>query len=182
MAEALTPGLTPGVTPGLKHARHAVAAGQRALACGHGQLSWTLLRQWPAWALETDAADADTRALWRRLGLRWHARALRRSIDGAAWVAAEATAPRSTIDAAVQAAGHDRIDLGAPQLPPADALAAQFERTGRDIAVAAIEPPALRAAVAAATGAATLRLDAATAQQLLDWAAALPQHDEGSSP
>lgn len=168
----VSPSVSHPLSPGLAQAQQLVTAGQRALACGHGQLAWALLRQWPAWALERDGADGHTRAAWRQLGLRWHARALQRSIDGAVWQAAEAVLPSGSISAAIDAARHDPAGIGATQLPAAAFLATHFEDTGRDITVAAIEPAALRAAVAAATGAQSLPLDSFAAQRLIDSARA----------
>lgn len=164
--------MTDSPQDGLQAARQVVAAARQALACGHGGLAWPLLQAWPAWTLH---AGEDTRAQWRRLGLRWHAQALRRCIDGSTWAAVEATLPRRVIDAALAQARADDPSVGAVQLPRAEAIAEQLESAGRDVAVTTLTSPDLRAAVAAATGACALALDTATAQQWHQWAGQLAE-------
>jgi hypothetical protein len=163
-----------GASPGISGALHVVAAARQALAGGHPALPWPVLKAWPAWAL---GADAPTRQRWAVLGLRWHARALRRSIDGTHWQAAEALLPRPVFQAALAVAADDErsgLGSGVCVLPPVDGFAEQVQATGRDIAVAALDPPALRTAVAAALGASPLELPAAAARAWLTWAHSLP--------
>jgi hypothetical protein len=168
----------PAASPGIAGALHVVAAARQALAAGHPALPWPLLKAWPEWAL---GADEPTRQRWAVLGLRWHARALRRSIDGAHWHAAEALLPRAIFQAALAVAADDeRSGLGTHSmlLPAAEVFAEQVQATGRDIAIAALDPPALRTAVAAAVGASHLDLPAAAARAWLTWADTLSLHEE----
>jgi hypothetical protein len=166
------------VTPGLAQLQHCLAAARQALAAGHGDLPWALLRAWPAWALE---AHAPTRLRWRALGLRWHARALRHSIDGAAWLAAESLLPKTLFHTVMAAASDPQAPPGAALMPPPPRLAEQLQDCGRAIAVAALQPAALRNAVAAALGVQGLAIDETVAAEWVAWAEALPV-DTGPAP
>ena len=153
---------------GLTQAAQVVRAAGAARAAGHAALDWALLEAWPTWAL--DAADPARRRHWLRLGAAWHAPALRQCIDGECLQAAEDLVGHAVLAAIVERDAPD----GVATLPASVELSAQWLRCGQSLAVAALRPATLRAAVRDAVGAEASQIDAATAAALIAWVETLP--------
>jgi hypothetical protein len=135
-------------SPALAAAAHAVRAARAAQAAGHHALGWDELTAWPAWALPGGEPGQDDTATSPRLALlaaAWHAPALRRCIDGALLQAAAACVGAERLAAVIDHAPPD----GTATLPTAAALPEAWAACGRALALAALQPPALQAAVAA---------------------------------
>lgn len=153
---------------GLTQAAQVVRAAEAARAAGHAALDWALLDEWPAWAL--DAPDPARQRHWLRLGAAWHAPALRQCIDGECLQAAADLVGQAVLAAIIARRAPD----GAATLAPSAELSSQWMRCGQSLAVAALRPATLRAAVRDAVGADAAQIDAARAAQLIAWVEALP--------
>jgi hypothetical protein len=152
----------------LRRATRAVQAAEAARAAGRRGLDWASLCAWPAWALPGAEPAAD--ALWLRLGALAHHAALARCIDGERLRRADALLGPELLEAIVT----DPPALPGPRtLPAPDDLAAVWRQAGQALAVAALQGPALRSAVAAALGVVPAAVPVDIARAALERAEAL---------
>ena len=100
---------------------------------------------WPAWALPSQRAQLDARAL--RAGALRHADALRGCIDGRLLQAASELLGRETLVALLQGEAPRAPQLAA--LPGIDGLAASWRAAGCALLIASVESPVLRGALCA---------------------------------
>jgi hypothetical protein len=149
-----------------------VTVAQQAWRTGHRDLTWPMLQAWPQWAIfDEELALPKSDLLMRRLGALWHAEALRRCIDGRCLQAAAELLGEPVFNKVL----NDTTFLpGAASLPNLPEMGPDMATTwaccGRAIALASVEAPRLRAAVASSlpsAAALVLTITCAQAQTLV---------------